>query len=318
MKSRTRNVKLKILIVALITVTIFVVSWSSVSAWTYGQPLVPCDTSANPKPCGLCDLWALAKNIIDFILIGVTPVVGTLLFILAGVYYLLGGANPGLTSRAKNIFTNTIYAIILMVLAWLIVNTIIVNLGSNVPGKWYQLTCVEPVLKFTPAPGPIGGPPPKISLPPSVSPSAPPGCDPATLSAKYNGSQGQVNAPALLNLMGCISGQVNVGGIATATYENKNPLCNYTRGNEGDVCTPDCAHALNSCHYGGATGTQGSLAVDYAVVGAKAQAIVDAAKGCGAKQPIGARCEDGGGNFVSCMSPSATHVHVTEASCDKN
>ena len=148
--------KKKIFAFILLSTLCFLLSTSIASAWTWGEPLVPCGTSANPATCTRCDLFHLLKNLIDFGLFAIVPVGGTLLFILAGIYYILGAANPSLLGRGKTIFENSFYAIIMIALAWLITNTILTNLGDNVSGNWYSFQCTNPTAlpTITPGPGP--------------------------------------------------------------------------------------------------------------------------------------------------------------------
>lgn len=134
------------------------------------------------------------------------------------------------------------------------------------------------------------------------------------------------NAPELDALISCISSKVPAStAIRKYTFDENHRTCNFTRGDP--ICEP-CSHAINSCHYGGTKSpdassprNQGSLAVDYAVVGALANQIIKAANECGAKTTgsiPGARCENSAGKMVTCTSPAATHVHITSASCDRN
>ncbi len=139
---------------------------------------------------------------------------------------------------------------------------------------------------------------------------------PAQLAASNNEPYPKTNAPELNTLISCIKSRLSGQSLGSEyTFDNSYELCNYTRGQRS--CTASCSHAVNSCHYGGKTGTQGSLAVDFGneVIGAN---IIQAAVACGV--PSGkARCENAAGVNVSCASGSgATHVHVSAASCDAN
>jgi hypothetical protein len=96
------------------------------------------------------------------------------------------------------------------------------------------------------------------------------------------------------------------------TYENDNTICNYNR-NDGH-CTSSCSHAPNSCHYGGSSGINGALAVDFGNEDNGA-IIIPMALICGAKS---GRCENAAGATVDCASGRATHIHITSASCDGN
>lgn len=119
-----------------------------------GWPLVPCGLSQdNPattivesKPCGRCDLFQLLKNLIDFVSYGLMPPLAVLFFVWAGFLILLSGANPGLYAQGQTIFKNTFYGIIILLLAWMITNTLILSIGAsyNNASNWWEFTCTEP------------------------------------------------------------------------------------------------------------------------------------------------------------------------------
>ncbi len=121
--------------------------------WLPGEPIVPCgqvnDFQGSPDdervPCDQCQLWHLLKHLVDFILIAAAPILATVFFIVAGVYMILGGANPGMLSQGKSIFKNTFIGLLIVMLAWLITNTLInslvaPNFGGN-PLPWYEFYC---------------------------------------------------------------------------------------------------------------------------------------------------------------------------------
>jgi len=95
------------------------------------------------------------------------------------------------------------------------------------------------------------------------------------------------------------------------TYEHTNDSCNYTRGKE--ICG-NCAHAVNSCHYGGSSGSNGALAADFGNE-KNGDKIIQAALKCGAKS---ARCENSSGQTVDCKNSSADHIHINDKNCDRN
>ena len=132
--------------------------------WTPGEPIVPCGYGTidsltglracpfgtDPQYCVECDqcqLWHLLKHLIDFILIAAAPILATVFFIVAGVYMMLGGANPGMLSTGKSIFKNTFIGLLIVMLAWLITNTLIQSLvdpsfyGTGPGTQWYEFYC---------------------------------------------------------------------------------------------------------------------------------------------------------------------------------
>lgn len=100
---------------------------SSTNAWVPGEPLVPCGGAGQPT-CTKCELLHLVDNLADFIMIALAPIVATLFFVVAGVYIMLGGANPSMLSQGKSMFTNALTGLIIVMLAWLITNTLLTTL----------------------------------------------------------------------------------------------------------------------------------------------------------------------------------------------
>lgn len=162
-----RNIKWKI-ILGVSFLILFSATQTAQAAFP-GLPLVPCDTSANPTPCNQCDLFKLARNILDFLSFGLMPIVAALLFTFAGLLILVGGAVPSQYKRGIDIFKNTFIGLLIMYSAWLITNTVIKSLqegntsstcvnsvcsnnssrscqsDSDCQDKWYQFTCTATV-----------------------------------------------------------------------------------------------------------------------------------------------------------------------------
>lgn len=106
--------------------------------------LVTCGTTENSQACTICDLIALVKRIIDFVLFELAPAVAVFLYLLAGFTILLGGT-PLKIQGGKTIFWNTTIGLIIMFSAWMIANTILKSLATDdVSDKWYQIECKEP------------------------------------------------------------------------------------------------------------------------------------------------------------------------------
>lgn len=104
------------------------------SAWA--APIVPCGTAGNL--CKLCHLWLLASNVINFIAFTLAIPIAILSFVAAGVLFLISGGNENRVALAKSIFTNTIIGIVIIFLAWLIVDTLIKSIAGSggVIGAW--------------------------------------------------------------------------------------------------------------------------------------------------------------------------------------
>jgi len=213
--------------------------------WTPGEPLVPCGgkvCTANSQcssqlVCSTCELLHLVRHVIDFLMIVAAPVLATFFFIVAGVYIMLGGANPGMLSKGKKMFTDALMGVVIVLLAWLIVNTLIKSLakatvtfeyyGANGQvvrqedwdsGKWWEFSCSQLL-------GNGGNPPP------------PSGCT-ATVCISNERATNLTSSGATITWTTNIlaTSQVhygadlvgNCGGMAAYTPINNNPMTSHS------------------------------------------------------------------------------------------
>ena len=181
MNKKILIVILSVILFVTLSQTVLAVSW-----W----PLVPCGTSANPTECNRCDLFKLAKNIIDFVLIGLMPPAAAILFVWGGFLILMGGAVPANISKGKDIFWNTAIGVAIILASWLITNSIIRSIAAdNIAPEWWKFECsVTTPAQQPPAPVPPG-PQPPVPVPPggvlSISTSSFPN---ATQNSNYSQS----------------------------------------------------------------------------------------------------------------------------------
>ena len=114
--------------------------------------LVPCgrscddpDTSKNEcDPCQFCDFFVMINNIIRFVMFTLVPVVAVLMLIIGGVMFFFAGAKPAILIQAKGIITSVVIGLIIIFAAWVIVNTVLTNIGivqSDALLRWYQIEC---------------------------------------------------------------------------------------------------------------------------------------------------------------------------------
>lgn len=364
--------------------------------WDFSEPIIPCGITKE-QPCTPCDLAKLARNIVEFLLT-IAGSIAILNFILAGLTYTVAPATSGASTKsgvgnAKKILTYTVGGFLIILLSWVIVNTVTTVLGYS--KNWFTLDCASlnsigeeeiitpsppgggcgnngtsgggsgsggcPIQSYycndknicVPAPSGLGTPVTTYTsntcngVCPSVIPST---CDDLQALAKQNNVPYPAqNSKTINDLTSCLSQNLGseISGIKTDTFGVDHPVCNYTRGAKEtcstppckSLCSPDgtCDHAPNSCHYGGATGTDGALAIDYEVTGKVAKDIVDTARSA-CKQYInnpdittipapgqgawnGARCEqtkNGKVYWVECGSGKESHVHISGAGCSNN
>ncbi|MBI3685500.1 hypothetical protein HY250_03795 [Candidatus Azambacteria bacterium] len=116
------------------------------------EPLVPCGrniddkpdtTLAGEEPCTLCHIFVLAQNILHFLMWTAAPVLAALAFAVGGFKILISGANPGLRQDGFKIIKNTLWGLLIVFGAWIIVNELLQFFAnSTFSSPWDDITCV--------------------------------------------------------------------------------------------------------------------------------------------------------------------------------
>ncbi len=114
--------------------------------------LVPCDGA----DCQACHLVQLGQNIIEWLITVMTFVIA-LVFVAGGFQMVTSGGDSGAVSSAREKMTNAIIGLMIMLLAWLIVDTALKMLlkpeERNGMGPWSEVSCVaQPQFAWTPYP----------------------------------------------------------------------------------------------------------------------------------------------------------------------
>lgn len=91
-----------------------------------GKGLVPCGEAGNP--CTFCDFFQLISNVLNFVF-KIVIVVATLMLVVGGVYFFFAGANPGMLETGKKIITSTVWGLVIIFTAFLIVGVIMNAIG---------------------------------------------------------------------------------------------------------------------------------------------------------------------------------------------
>lgn len=260
------------------------------------QQIVPC---YGDDECTVCDVVELGQNIINFFVI-FSVIVAALLFVNAGVLYVFSPANPGNISKAHRIFTNALVGLIIILTSWLVVDTVMKMLYGGGWGPWNEILCKA---------GPQGPATPEIE-PPTTPPVTPPTAlcdDEPALAASYGVPVTPGNSSSLNQLINCFMANPQVASLVDRsqifTIEQTNRKCNLTRGYP--VCG-SCAHGVNSCHYGGGSGSNGAEAVDFNAIGGREQDLYNALLNARTCVGLGAKF-----NFET------NHTHVSTRDCDR-
>ncbi len=94
--------------------------------------LVPCGNIVDDvlKECGWSDLLTLGENILNFIIV-FSVTVSAIVFAYAGFLYFSAGGDSNKISKARSLFGAVVIGLIVILTAWLIVNTILVTLTEK-------------------------------------------------------------------------------------------------------------------------------------------------------------------------------------------
>lgn len=99
----------------------------------------------DPNTCGTCELVSVINNIIQFV-VQISTLLAVAAFIYAGFLMVTSQGNEGQITRAKGIFTNVVIGLVIILAAFIIVNTVLAGLlktGSPIY-QWQTIECVYP------------------------------------------------------------------------------------------------------------------------------------------------------------------------------
>ncbi len=114
--------------------------------------LVPCGRLADnldtgdideSKPCTLCALFYMLKNIINFV-IALSIGIGVFILVIAGLLYAFSAGNPRNIDMAKSAITSAIIGISIIFIAWMVIAVILQGMGYANMTTWNQVNCMLP------------------------------------------------------------------------------------------------------------------------------------------------------------------------------
>jgi len=104
------------------------------SYWNPNTGLLPsCAASTSTRKCGICDVFQLIVNVINFLLFRIVPPLAILMFVVGGAAFLFSAGNPALLSTGKKIIISVIIGMVIAYGSYLIVGVVIKTLG---PADW--------------------------------------------------------------------------------------------------------------------------------------------------------------------------------------
>ena len=115
------------------------------------QGLVSCgndiDHSGSIEPgeaCGLCHLFQLVNNILNWVLFVIIPIIAPIFIVIGGIYLLIARGSPEMFNKGKSVLTATSIGLIIVYTAYVLLSTVLTFLGvANWTGlgTWWQIDC---------------------------------------------------------------------------------------------------------------------------------------------------------------------------------
>ncbi|MCB9818628.1 TrbC/VirB2 family protein [Candidatus Nomurabacteria bacterium] len=99
--------------------------------------LIPCGYGDNP--CDTSDVANFVNGLISF-LIQMLGIIAVIVMVYAGFMLVTSGGDEGQWTKAKSLFTNVVIGIVIILAAWLIVDTIMKTLTGDGLDVWGRLT----------------------------------------------------------------------------------------------------------------------------------------------------------------------------------
>jgi len=108
------------------------------------EPLVPCRNA----DCGLCDLFRLAQNIINFLMWYIAPALAIFVIAWGGFNILVSGGNPAKKQAGIKAMVTAITGLLIVFGAWIVINEFLLFFsgGTGTEGQilgnpWIKVQC---------------------------------------------------------------------------------------------------------------------------------------------------------------------------------
>jgi len=116
------------------------------------QPIMSCNTKREAfgrfsDPCSsLCDLLATFKNALYFGLTLVLLVIAPIAFVIGGITMIISSGDENKFKKGKAILTNAVWGVVIVLAAFVIVNTVLTILAPKISGNvisssWNNIEC---------------------------------------------------------------------------------------------------------------------------------------------------------------------------------
>jgi hypothetical protein len=116
------------------------------------KPIMSCNTQRIEygkfsDPCSsLCDLLATAQNAIYFGITLTLVAIAPIFFVIGGIMIITSQGDEGKFKKGKEVLTNAVWGVVIVLAAFVIVNTVIVILAPKISGNvlnssWSNIQC---------------------------------------------------------------------------------------------------------------------------------------------------------------------------------
>ncbi len=105
-----------------------------------GARFVPCGGPGQPD-CTLCHLFVMAKAIIDWVLLYLIFPLGAVVIVGGGILLMTAAGSQARVATAKQMITYAVIGIVVILIAWVIVNTILTFFGAGFLQNWSEINC---------------------------------------------------------------------------------------------------------------------------------------------------------------------------------
>ena len=110
---------------------------------TFAQEVVSCG-GPGERACEFCDFATMAQATFN-IIIGILVVIAGIIFAIAGLFLIVSRGDNAYREQAKNLMVNTVVGLLLVLVAWLLIDIIMKTLvdEESVAGPWNTIECVN-------------------------------------------------------------------------------------------------------------------------------------------------------------------------------
>lgn len=134
-KSITKYILLALLIVFVVLVPLAVIQ---------SKGFVPCGGEGENE-CNLCYLFLMLSNVMNY-MVNMVGIIAVVFLVIGGGVKVISGGSEELNKKGNGIITNTIIGTVIVLVAWLLINTIFTIAGFTrenigLTGNWFEFTC---------------------------------------------------------------------------------------------------------------------------------------------------------------------------------